>query len=54
MSYEKVEVPEEGEAIEFDGERLSVPDTPIIPIIYGDGIGVDVAVDNRDNWGVGD
>jgi isocitrate dehydrogenase len=42
MSYEQVEVPEEGEAIEFDGEQLSVPDTPIIPIIYGDGIGVDV------------
>ena len=43
MSYEKVEVPDEGDAIEFDGEELSVPDTPIIPIIYGDGIGVDVA-----------
>ncbi|MEM4780626.1 MAG: isocitrate dehydrogenase (NADP(+)) [Halalkalicoccus sp.] len=43
MNYEKVEVPEEGEAIEFDGEELSVPDTPVIPIIYGDGIGVDVA-----------
>jgi isocitrate dehydrogenase len=43
MSYENVEVPEEGEAIEFDGESLSVPETPIIPIIYGDGIGIDVA-----------
>ncbi|MFC6905747.1 isocitrate dehydrogenase (NADP(+)) [Halalkalicoccus tibetensis] len=43
MSYEKVEVPEKGEAIEFDGEEISVPENPVIPIIYGDGIGVDVA-----------
>ncbi|KYH24437.1 isocitrate dehydrogenase [Halalkalicoccus paucihalophilus] len=43
MSYDKVDVSEEGETIEFDGEKLSVPETPAIPIIYGDGIGVDVA-----------
>jgi isocitrate dehydrogenase len=43
MSYENIEVPEKGEAIEFDGESLSVPEIPIIPIIYGDGIGIDVA-----------
>ncbi|MDL5363939.1 isocitrate/isopropylmalate family dehydrogenase, partial [Halalkalicoccus sp. NIPERK01] len=43
MSYERVDVPDEGQAIEFDGDHLTVPDTPIIPIIYGDGIGVDVA-----------
>ncbi|WP_254545997.1 isocitrate dehydrogenase (NADP(+)) [Halomarina pelagica] len=45
MSYEKVDVPEEGEAITVaDAERdeLNVPENPIIPIIYGDGIGQDV------------
>jgi isocitrate dehydrogenase len=42
---EHVTVPGEGEQIELVDEetgRLSVPETPIIPIIYGDGIGTDV------------
>jgi isocitrate dehydrogenase len=45
MSYDKVEVPEAGQQITLADEEtgeLSVPDNPIIPIIYGDGIGVDV------------
>jgi len=45
MEYDKIEVPAEGEAIEVvDEERneLSVPEHPIIPILHGDGIGVDV------------
>jgi isocitrate dehydrogenase len=45
MSYEKVEVPEDGEAIEVvdaENDELDVPENPIIPIIYGDGIGQDV------------
>ncbi|MWG35108.1 isocitrate dehydrogenase (NADP(+)) [Halomarina oriensis] len=44
MSYEKVDVPEEGEPITVadDGDELDVPENPIIPIIYGDGIGQDV------------
>ena len=45
MTYEQVEVPDEGEAIEVvDAEKdeLDVPDTPVIPILYGDGIGTDV------------
>ena len=45
MSYEKVDVPADGEAIELADEEtgaLTVPDNPIIPIIYGDGIGTDV------------
>ena len=43
MGYDKVEVPADGERIEVtdDGE-FDVPDDPIIPIIYGDGIGTDV------------
>ncbi|WP_290812328.1 isocitrate dehydrogenase (NADP(+)) [Halovivax sp.] len=43
--YDKVEVPENGEMITLvDGteDELEVPDNPIIPIIYGDGVGSDV------------
>jgi isocitrate dehydrogenase len=45
MAYDKVEIPDEGEPIEVvdaEGDELDVPDTPIIPILYGDGIGSDV------------
>jgi isocitrate dehydrogenase len=45
MSYDKVQVPEAGQKITLVDEEtgeLSVPDNPIVPIIYGDGIGVDV------------
>ncbi|WP_255148726.1 isocitrate dehydrogenase (NADP(+)) [Halorarius halobius] len=41
--YEKVEVPASGTKIEAVGDdELDVPEDPIIPIIHGDGIGVDV------------
>jgi len=43
MSYDKVEVPADGERITVDENgELDVPSNPIIPIIYGDGIGTDV------------
>jgi isocitrate dehydrogenase len=44
MSYDTVEVPEEGEQITVDPDtgELAVPNNPIIPIIHGDGIGTDV------------
>ncbi len=45
MSYDKIEVPDEGEQItlkEGTEDELEVPDNPIIPIIYGDGVGSDV------------
>lgn len=45
MSYDKIEVPEDGERItlkEGTEDELEVPDNPIIPIIYGDGVGSDV------------
>ena len=43
MGYDKVEVPSEGRRVEVTGDdELVVPDDPIIPIIHGDGIGVDV------------
>ncbi len=45
MSYDKIEVPDDGEKItlkEGTEDELEVPDNPIIPIIYGDGVGSDV------------
>ena len=45
MSYDRVEVPAEGERItlaDADGDELDVPEKPIVPIIYGDGVGTDV------------
>ncbi|GAB3668050.1 isocitrate dehydrogenase (NADP(+)) [Halopiger thermotolerans] len=45
MSYDKIEVPDDGEKItlkEGSEDELEVPDNPIIPIIHGDGIGKDV------------
>ncbi|MFC7132598.1 MULTISPECIES: isocitrate dehydrogenase (NADP(+)) [Salinibaculum] len=45
MAYDKIEVPDEGEPIEVvdeETDELAVPDNPIIPILYGDGIGTDV------------
>ncbi len=45
MSYDQIAVPEAGEKITLADEEtgeLNVPETPIIPIIYGDGIGSDV------------
>ncbi|MHC3437652.1 isocitrate dehydrogenase (NADP(+)) [Natrialbaceae archaeon A-gly3] len=45
MSYDKIEVPEDGEKItlkEGTDDELEVPDNPIIPILYGDGVGSDV------------
>ena len=44
MSYDKIEVPSSGTKITYDEDtdELTVPDDPIVPILYGDGIGSDV------------
>ncbi|MDI1351563.1 MAG: NADP-dependent isocitrate dehydrogenase [bacterium] len=43
MTYEKIKVPTQGEAITVAADlSLHVPNNPIIPFIEGDGIGVDV------------
>lgn len=41
--FQEITVPEEGEKIRWDGEKLQVPEEPIIPQIEGDGIGSDVS-----------
>ncbi len=43
MGFDRIEIPDEGEIVESDGEDVEVPDAPIIPYITGDGIGVDVS-----------
>ena len=40
--FDKLTVPTEGKKIEIEGDRLNVPDNPIIPVIEGDGIGRDI------------
>ena len=43
MSYDKIQVPADGEKITVNAANsLNVPNKPIIPFIEGDGIGVDV------------
>lgn len=43
MTYDKIKVPAQGEAITVAADlSLRVPNNPIIPFIEGDGIGVDV------------
>lgn len=44
MSYKKITVPHQGERITMNNDgSINVPNTPIIPFIEGDGIGVDVS-----------
>jgi isocitrate dehydrogenase len=44
MKYEHISEPADGEAITLNEDSsLNVPDTPIIPFIEGDGIGIDVS-----------
>ncbi|MEE4277667.1 MAG: NADP-dependent isocitrate dehydrogenase [Halieaceae bacterium] len=44
MAYKHITVPDSGSRITVnDDHSLSVPDTPIIPYIEGDGIGVDIS-----------
>jgi len=42
-TFEKVTPPAEGQPITIDGDKLCVPDNPIIPRIIGDGIGRDIS-----------
>jgi isocitrate dehydrogenase len=45
MVYDRLEIPEKGESVtvlDADADEFEVPETPIIPILYGDGIGTDV------------
>jgi isocitrate dehydrogenase len=41
-SYNGVAVPADGEAIQVQGDKLRIPDCPVIPFIEGDGTGRDI------------
>ena len=44
MGYQKITVPVDGDKITVNEDlSLNVPNTPIIPYIEGDGIGMDVS-----------
>ena len=44
MAYQHIKVPEQGTPITANEDHsLNVPDTPIIPYIEGDGIGIDIS-----------
>ncbi len=42
IPFDKLKIPEEGERITIKGEKLVIPNNPIIPFIEGDGIGPDI------------
>ena len=42
VKFDKLTVPTVGEKIEIVGDKLKIPDNPIIPVIEGDGIGRDI------------
>jgi isocitrate dehydrogenase len=42
VQFDKLTVPTEGKKIEVKGDKLEIPDNPIIPVIEGDGIGRDI------------
>ena len=48
--YQKIDLPEQGSKITTKKGILSVPDTPIIPFIEGDGIGRDIMNASRCIW----
>jgi isocitrate dehydrogenase len=50
IKFDKLEVPQDGEKIEIQGDKLKVPDFPIIPNIEGDGIGPDIMRASRRVW----
>ncbi len=42
MTYQHIQVPQDGSAIRYENNQMQVPNNPIIPFIEGDGIGVDI------------
>ncbi len=42
MQFDKIAPPTDGVRITVEGDKLVVPDNPIIPVIEGDGIGPDI------------
>jgi len=50
IKFKKLRIPPEGEKIEVARGKLRIPEKPIIPFIYGDGIGVDISPASQKVW----
>ncbi len=50
MPYQNIQVPADGEKITFTNGKLHVPDHPIVAVIEGDGIGVDITPASLKVW----
>lgn len=50
IKFDKLQIPKQGEKIEIQGDKLRIPDFPIIPNIEGDGIGPDIMRASRRVW----
>lgn len=50
MAYDKIVVPQDGAKVTIQGDKLNVPDQPIIGFIEGDGIGPDITRASKRVW----
>ncbi|MCB0214529.1 MAG: isocitrate dehydrogenase (NADP(+)), partial [Anaerolineae bacterium] len=50
MAFDKIVVPQDGEKITVENEKLKVPDNPILAFIEGDGIGYDIMTASKRIW----
>jgi isocitrate dehydrogenase len=50
MTFDKIVVPKNGEKITVKGDKLVVPDNPILAFIEGDGIGADITSASLKVW----
>ena len=50
MAFDKIVVPQDGQKISIDGDKLNVSDHPILAFIEGDGIGPDITAASLRIW----
>jgi isocitrate dehydrogenase len=50
MAFENIVVPQNGQKISVDGDKLKVSDNPILAFVEGDGIGTDITAASKRIW----
>jgi isocitrate dehydrogenase len=50
MAYDNIVIPQEGQKITVKGDKIDVPDHPILAYIEGDGIGTDITAASLRIW----
>ncbi len=50
MAYDKIVVPQDGQKITIEGDKLKISDQPILAFIEGDGIGPDITAASKRIW----